>query len=455
MGFDEAHPPDSLSTDSLSTGSLSTGSLSTGRTSHHEVRIGNQLHSRSANAISEAGHRAVGVPPIHRRPRLHGAVPARRRADARPSCRSRQFGLLVSCYAFGACVSGLLTAGFADRFNRKKLLLVVYCGFLLATLLCGLAKTYHGLLFARLATGVFGGVLGSIGQAIVADLFAPSQRGRAMGTIQSAFSASQILGIPVGLFLAAHLDWHAPFWLITTVGVLVGIVILKVLEPIDAHLSLRRDVHPLRHLARTLTRGRYAASYLATTLVAAGGFMLMPFASAFIVGNLGIPFARVPSLYLLAGLVGLIAGPYLGKLSDKVGKLPVFAVASALGAVWVVWYTHLTHATILLVAIANAIFAAILSARMSSSMALISAVPAPPDRGAFMAISSSMTQLAGGVAAWISGMIVVREASGRLVHYDVAGWCVVAAMALTLIQMANIQRMTRQVAPENASLGTS
>jgi predicted MFS family arabinose efflux permease len=179
--------------------------------------------------------------------------------------------------------------------------------------------------------------------------------------------------------------------------------------------------------------------------------MLMPFASAFIVGNLGIPFARVPSLYLLAGIVGLLAGPYLGKLSDRVGRLPVFAVASTLGAAWVVWYTHLSHASVLLVAVANAVFAAILSARMSSSMALISAVPAPSDRGAFMAISASMTQLAGGAAAWLSGLIVLREDSGRLLHYDTAGWCVVAAMAVTLVQMANIQRLTRQSAPAAAA----
>ncbi len=355
-----------------------------------------------------------------------------------------QFGLLVSCYAFGACASGLLTAGFADRFDRKRLLLFVYSGFLLATLFCGLAKSYHTLLAARLLTGIFGGVLGSIGQAIVADLFAPNVRGRAMGTIQSAFSASQILGIPIGLYLAARVDWHAPFWVISSVGVVVGLVMLRHLRPINAHLSVTKAVHPVRHLLQTLSRRRYIVSYLATTFVAAGGFMLMPFASAFIVGNLGIPFARVPSLYLAAGVVGLIAGPYLGRLSDRVGKLPVFAVASALAATWVIWYTHLTHASMALVIVANAVFAAILSARMSSSMALISTVPAPPDRGAFMAISSSMTQLAGGTAAWISGLIVIREPSGRLLHYDLAGWCVVGAITLTLIQMTNIHRMVRQ-----------
>src|SRR5882672_4278616 len=59
-----------------------------------------------------------------------------------------QFGLLVSAYAFSAAVSGLLTAGFADKFDRKKLLLFFYTGFILGTVLCGVAHTYPLLLAA-------------------------------------------------------------------------------------------------------------------------------------------------------------------------------------------------------------------------------------------------------------------------------------------------------------------
>src|SRR4051812_505430 len=58
----------------------------------------------------------------------------------------RQFGVVVSAYAFSAGVSGLLTAGFADRFDRKKLLLFFFTGFLLGTLWCGLAQRFETLL---------------------------------------------------------------------------------------------------------------------------------------------------------------------------------------------------------------------------------------------------------------------------------------------------------------------
>src|ERR1700750_529238 len=54
-----------------------------------------------------------------------------------------QFGAAVSVYAFSAAFSGLAAAGFADRFDRKRLLLFFYGGFIAGTVLCGLAGSYH------------------------------------------------------------------------------------------------------------------------------------------------------------------------------------------------------------------------------------------------------------------------------------------------------------------------
>ncbi len=107
-----------------------------------------------------------------------------------------QFGLSVSAYAFSAGFSGLMTAGFADRFDRKKWLLFFYVGFIVGTLFCGLSHTYPMLLAARIFTGLFGGVIGSISMAIVSDLFPLEKRGRVFGFLQMGFGASQVLGIP-------------------------------------------------------------------------------------------------------------------------------------------------------------------------------------------------------------------------------------------------------------------
>ncbi len=129
-----------------------------------------------------------------------------------------KFGMVVSAYAFSAGLSGLLAAGFADRFDRKKLLLFFYVGFLAGTLWCALAQSFESLLAARIVTGLFGGVIGSVLLAIATDLFAFQQRGRAMAIIQTAFAASQVMGLPAALYLSNHWDWHAPFFMIVAAG---------------------------------------------------------------------------------------------------------------------------------------------------------------------------------------------------------------------------------------------
>src|ERR1700761_3140491 len=145
-----------------------------------------------------------------------------------------QFGVAVSAYAFSAGISGVLAAGFADKFDRKRTLLFFYIGFTLGTTLCALAPNYHVLLLGRIVTGLFGGVVGSVVLAIVTDLFPLRQRGRVMGFVQTAFAASQVLGIPVGLFLANRWNWHISFVAIVALAVAVIIAVLLLMRPVNA-----------------------------------------------------------------------------------------------------------------------------------------------------------------------------------------------------------------------------
>lgn len=352
-----------------------------------------------------------------------------------------RFGFVVSAYAFSAGIAGLLAAGFADKFDRKRLLLVFYGGFLLGTLLCGIAPTYHFLLAARVVTGLFGGVISSISYAIVADLFPLSSRGRVMGTIQSAFAASQVMGIPVGLFLANHFGWNGPFLLIAGVGLVVGAVIATRLEPVRDHLATAHHRHPLLHLFGIATNRRYLVGFAATMLTATGGFMLQPFASNFGVHNLGVALDRLPLLYMAGGVTGMVAGPWLGRLADRMGKFRLLAVSTVAAMLLVWWWTRLDLPPFWIALAGNCVLFLVINARIVSTMALVSAVPDPRDRGAYMSVSSSMQQLAGGVASSAAGVIVVQSASGRIENYPVLGWVVIAAMTLTLAQMWNVNRM--------------
>ncbi|MBL8993428.1 MAG: MFS transporter, partial [Spirochaetia bacterium] len=352
-----------------------------------------------------------------------------------------QFGFLVSAYAFSAGLSGLLAAGFADKFDRKYLLLFFYTGFVIGTFLCGIADSYHFLLGARIVTGLFGGVVGSIGFAIITDLFPMEVRGRVMGFVMSAFSASQVLGIPLGLYFSNHWGWRSPFWIIAGVAAVVGIAVVFRLQPLRGHLGAATEKNALRHLFRTVSRPRYLYGFAATALLATGGFMLMPFSSAFNVHNLGVPLDKLPLVFMVTGVASMIGGPLMGRLSDAIGKYVLFCLGS-LGAIAIVlYYTRLEITPLWLVMVINAALFIVISARMISASTLLSAVPEMKDRGAFMAVNSSLQQLSGGVASLLAGAIVVQTANGRMEHYPVLGYVVVGATVITIILMYGIHRI--------------
>ena len=352
-----------------------------------------------------------------------------------------QFSLVVSVYAISAGISGLLAAGFADKYDRKKLLLVFYAGFILGTFLCGFAPDYISLLIARVITGIFGGVIGSIIFAITTDIFKLQVRGRVMGFIQMAFAASQVLGIPVGLYLSNKTNWHAPFILIASISVLVFVIIIWKVKPVTEHLAIKRNITSFQHFKLTISKKRYLSGFAATTLLATGGFMLMPFGSAFTVNNLKIELDHLPLIYVITGLFTIVAGPIIGRFSDRIGKYNMFIAGSILSMIMVVIYCNLGATPLWAVIMINVILFIGISSRIISASALMSAVPEPADRGAFMGINSSVQQFSGGIAAFFAGLIIVQEDSGYLDHYDWFGYVVVVAMIITVFMLSFINKM--------------
>jgi len=355
-----------------------------------------------------------------------------------------QFGFAVSGYAISAGFSGLLTAGFADKFDRKKLLLFFYIGFIAGTLLCGLSTTYFMLLAARIITGIFGGVIGSISLAIVADLFPLQQRGRAMGFIQMGFGASQVLGIPISLYIANHFNWQSPFLMIVGLATIIWLTVGLKLQPVIKHLELKTEKKAIIHLWHTITQGKYWNGFIMTALLSLGGFMMMPWGSAFAVNNLGVSYEQLPLLFMASGLAALVIMPLVGKLSDKIDKAKIFTAAAIWMTVIVVIYTNLGPIPFPLIMMMNILMMIGIMSRIVPAMALVSALPKMQDRGAFMSINSSLQQFAGGIAAAVGGMIVVQKTkTSPLQHYDILGYMIVVIIIFNIVQIFRVSNLIK------------
>ena len=352
----------------------------------------------------------------------------------------RQFGWAVSSYAFSAAISGLLAAGFADRFDRKRLLLFFYGGFILGTALCALADSYRLLVLARIVTGLFGGVIGSVVMAIATDLFPLGMRGRVMGFIQTAFAASQVLGLPAGVYFANLWNWHLPFIAIVVIALPAWIVILLSMKPVDAHLTVPQEHGAWTHLLRTLLEPRYTMAFATTALLATGGYMLMPFGSAFTVHNVGLSFGDLPTIYFVSGLCTVFTGPLIGKATDHFGKLRIFFFGTSVTLVMVAIWTNLGAAGLITVIIINVLLFVGIFSRMIPAQALMTAVPDIARRGAFNAIGASLQQFSGGIASVIAGVIIVQDDGGPLQHFNWLGYIVMTTAVISLLLMRAIHR---------------
>lgn len=355
-----------------------------------------------------------------------------------------QFGFAVSSYAFSAAISGFLTAGFADKFDRKKLLLFFYIGFIVGTLMCSLATNYSMLITARIVTGLFGGVIGSISLAIVADLFPIQKRGRVMGYLQMGFGASQVLGIPISLYIANYFNWEAPFMMIVIFASLIWLIVAWKLQPINKHLTIKTEKNAFLHLWHTIARKEYRVGFLTTALLSLGGFMMMPWGSAFAINNLKVSPTQLPIMFMVGGVSSLVIMPLIGRLSDRFEKLKVFTYASIWMATVVIIYTNLSTVPFYFILFMNVIMMIGILSRMVPAMALVSALPEMQDRGAFMSINSSLQQFAGGIAAAIGGMIVVQQTkTSPLENFNLLGYVILVLLAVNILMVYRLSKIVK------------
>ncbi|MFM8912996.1 MAG: MFS transporter, partial [Flammeovirgaceae bacterium] len=232
---------------------------------------------------------------------------------------------------------------------------------------------------------------------------------------------------------------------IVAFGIIVGIVMVVHMKPVTEHLKIKTNQNAFQHLVKTFTVPDYVKAYLSTVLLATGGFMLMPFGSAFSTNNLGLTLEQLPMVYMIVGIFSIVTGPLIGTISDKVGKFKVFTIGTLLSCLMVAIYTPLGITPIWVVIAISVLMFAGITCRMITSSALMSGVPQRQDRGAFMSISSSIQQISGGIASAVAGLIVYQAPSGTLQRYDLLGYVVIATMFITIATTYWIDRHVKQL----------
>lgn len=349
-----------------------------------------------------------------------------------------QFSILVASYSIAAFFSGLCIAMFIDRFDRKKFLLLAYVGFVMGTLACGFAPTYGLLLAARIIAGLFGGIIGAQVLSIVADMFTYERRGRAMGAVMGGFAAASILGVPVSLYLTnlfKH-DWHVPFIMIGSLGLFFIPLIIRYIPSMREHIKERTvgDVSsPFAVLINVCKIPSQRSALIFSGLLMMGHFLIIPFINPYLEFNKGFSKDTTPMIYLVGGISSLLSALYLGKLSDKRGKLAVFSVSVFVSLFMVLIITRMPNVPFGIVLLFFSIWFIVATGRIVTAQAMISETVKPEQRGSFMSVNGSIQQLGSGLAALFAGLIVVTEKSGKVLNYNWVGYLSIVVLLSSLL----------------------
>jgi len=357
------------------------------------------------------------------------------------------FATAVSAYSWCSGLSGLFAATYIDRFDRRRLLLAVYALFALSNLACALANSFHLLLAARAFAGITGGVLASVIMAIVADVIPVQRRGAATGTIMTAFSLAAIAGVPAGVMLGAHFGWAAPFLLLVALSGAIWLAGWQLVPSLAAHLGARQPplAEVLPKLMRLLGNPRHMAAFALTFVMMVAHMLIIPFIAPVLVANHGVAPEQLSWLYMAGGAATFFTSRRVGKLADRFGARRVFRIAALFACLPVLFITHLPHVPFYALLLFFPLFMVLMSGRMVPMQALLTTVPQPERRGAFLSANSALQALGTGCGAWIGGLMLGNSSAGQIVGYGTVGW---VSVAVALAGVLWVSRVRSAQAPQ-------
>jgi MFS transporter, DHA1 family, inner membrane transport protein len=364
------------------------------------------------------------------------------------SISPHQFSLLVGAYSLSAVFSGILLSSMVDKHDRKKVLLIVYTGFLLGTLACGFADSYRLLMAARLTAGFFGGIIGGQVFSIISDTFPYERRGMAVGSVMAAFAIASIVGVPVSLYLTNlfHFDWHVPFLLVGGVAFLLIPMIIILLPSLKDHINNKDDAkYRFQALIKVIQNPSQGLALIFTMLMMMGHFLIIPFINPYMEFNKGYTKDQIPMLYLVGGMASLLSAIYLGRVSDNLGKYRVFTFSVLSSLIMVVGITNMPVVPFSLVLVFFAIWFIFATGRGVTAQAMVTNVVEKEQQGSFMVLNSSMQHAGTFLASIISGYIVIETKTGRIERYEWVGYLsIVVLLACFLLARHLFRHMDKK-----------
>jgi EmrB/QacA subfamily drug resistance transporter len=145
-----------------------------------------------------------------------------------------QYTWVFTSYILAETIAVPLTGKLSDMYGRKWLFIIGMGLFVIGSFLCGISNSMTELIIYRGFQGIGFGVMSALGFIVVADLFAPEERGKYMGFMAGVFGLSTIIGPTLGGIITDTLGWRWCFFITVPVGLLIIVFFIFLFPQIRA-----------------------------------------------------------------------------------------------------------------------------------------------------------------------------------------------------------------------------
>jgi DHA1 family bicyclomycin/chloramphenicol resistance-like MFS transporter len=226
----------------------------------------------------------------------------------------------LSAYLFGFAFMNLFHGALADSFGRRPVVLWGIAMFTVASAGCALSQSIGQLVFFRALQGLSTGAGIVVSRAVIRDMFPPAQAQKVMSQVTIYFGVAPAIAPIIGGWLFVHTNWHAIFWFLTGVGVLLWTANYKLL-PETLHASQRQPFN-VKNLMRGYwqlgSSARFILLALASGVPFNGMFLYVLSAPEFLGSHLGLSPTEFFWFFVLT-IIGIMAGAWVsGRMAGKI-----------------------------------------------------------------------------------------------------------------------------------------
>ena len=226
----------------------------------------------------------------------------------------------LSAYLFGFAVMNLFHGALSDSLGRRPVVLWGLVVFTLASVGCAMSQHIGALVFFRALQGMSAGAGIVISRAVIRDMFPPHDAQRVMSQVTIYFGVAPAVAPMVGGFLFVHVDWHAIFWFLSAVGVVLWAANYKLL-PETLHLSQRQSFD-VRNLLRGYWQMGSSARFMMLTLASGipfNGMFLYVLSAPVFLGDLLHLAPGEFFWFFLITIAGIMGGAFFsGRLAGRI-----------------------------------------------------------------------------------------------------------------------------------------